>query len=59
VGSVLIPAGAVKAGESATDIIDGGQLAVGFDPGLDEGVGAAVDVVGLNGDDLGSSGLEA
>jgi len=53
------PAGAFKVGVPARDIIDGGQLAVGFEHGLGEGVGSAVDVFGLDGDDLGGSRLEA
>jgi hypothetical protein len=57
--AVLEPTGVVRAGVAATGIIGGGQLAVGVDQGLGEGVGSAIDVVSLEGDDLGGPRLEA
>ena len=57
--AVLVPAGVVRAGVAARGIIGGGELAVGADQGLGEGVGSTVDVVSLDGDDLGRSRLEA
>jgi len=57
--SVLIPACVVRAGVATRGIVGGGQLAVGADQGPGESVGSAVDVVGLDGDDLGGSRLEA
>jgi len=57
--AVLVPASVVGAGVAASGIVGGGQAAVGADQGLGESVGSAVDVVTLDGDDLGGSGLEA
>ena len=57
--AVLVPAGMVRARVTARGIVGGGQFAVGADQGLGECVGPAVDVVSLDGDDLGGSGLEA
>ena len=57
--AVLVPAGVVRAGVTARGIVGGEQSAVGADQGLGKGVGFAVDVVGLDGHDLGRSGLEA
>ena len=57
--AVLVPTGVVGAGVTASGIIGGGQAAVGGDQGLGESVGPAVDVVTLDGDDLGGPGFEA
>ena len=56
--AILIPAGVVRAGVAAKQIVGGGQLTVGADQGLGKGIGFAVDVVSLDGDNLGSSRLE-
>jgi len=57
--AVLVPAGVVRAGVAAGRVIGNGQLAVGADQRLCEGVCPAVDVVSLDGDDLDGSRLEA
>ena len=57
--AVSVPASVVGAGVAARAIVGGGQAAVGADQGLGESVGSAVNVVGLEGDDLGGSRLEA
>ena len=57
--AILVPAGVVRAGVTAGRVIGNGQLAVCADQRLCEGVCPAVDVVSLDGDNLGGSRLEA
>lgn len=57
--AVLEPASVIRASVTTRGIVSGGQLAVGADQGLCEGVGSAVDVVSLNSNNLGRSRLEA
>ena len=57
--AVLIPADVVRARVAARRVIGSGQLAVGADQGLREGIRSAVDVVSLDGDNLGGSRLKA
>jgi len=57
--AVLVPAGVIGAGVAARLIIGGGQPTVGADQGLGKSVGSTVNIVRLDSDDLGASGLEA
>ena len=57
--AVLIPAGVVRAGVPTRLIVGRWQAAVGPNQGLGKIVGPTVDVVRLEGNDLGGSGLEA